>query len=154
MENMKRITYLELLQMIKARKHPNMIRTYYMAEPIEYTWDNGSYVSRDHKSLLNDKTFDWLSPFGHTTEQFIYYQENILDNAEKRFLKGVVRPFRNKVKYIEKAEIRTSKQEYIRIVFNGGNGTADVTAFPAFPNGKMYKNMASHVRYTLEELGL
>lgn len=149
MENMKKITYLELLEMVKAGKQPNMIKTYYMAEPIEYTWDNGNYMS-GAKSLLSDKTFDWLSPFGHTTEQFIYYRENILDDAEKRYLKGVVRPFRDKVKYIEKAEIRTSKREYIRIVFNDG----DVTAFPAFPNGEMYKNMASHVRYTLEELGL
>jgi hypothetical protein len=147
---MKSITYLELLQMIKESKQPKTIITKVDGDNHKYTYGGGSYVDKDGRSLKDDWAFRYYSPYGHATQPFIYYEDEILDNAEKRYLKGVIRPFRDKVKYIEKEEIRATKQEYIRIVFNRGA----VTTLPAFPNGEMYKNMASHVHYTPEELGL
>ena len=71
----------------------------------------------------------------------------ILDEKEKRYLEGVIRPFKDKVKYIEK--IGNSLEEYIWIEIKG-----DDIKLPFFKANTMYKNMELEKRYTLEELGL
>ena len=73
--------------------------------------------------------------------------EPILDEAEKRYLKGVIRPFRNKVEYIEKVDVAC--EEYIHIQLN-----KDWAFLPHFRTGTMYKGMKPNHGYTLEELGL
>ena len=75
------------------------------------------------------------------------HKEPILDDAEKRYLKGVIRPFRNRVQYIKK--IDCACEEYIFIRLN-----RDWINLPNFRTGTMYKGMKSNHRYTLEELGL
>lgn len=72
---------------------------------------------------------------------------HILDDAEKRYLSAVIRPFRGRVKYIEK--IDCACEEYILIQLNG-----DWTILPHFRTGTMYKGMKPDQGYTLEELGL
>lgn len=71
----------------------------------------------------------------------------ILDEKEKRYLEGVIRPFRDKVKYIEK--IGNSLEEYIWIEIKG-----DDIKLPFFKANTMYKSMELEKRYTLKELGL
>jgi hypothetical protein len=71
----------------------------------------------------------------------------ILDEEEKRYLEGVIRPFRDKAKYIEK--IGNSLEEYIWIEIKG-----DDIKLPFFKANTMYKSMELEKRYTLEELGL
>ena len=76
----------------------------------------------------------------------------ILDEAEKRYLRGVIRPFKDKVKTIKK------------YVYSSGNATIDIRIessknswlieLPPFKKGEMYKNMEDGKEYTLEELGL
>lgn len=73
----------------------------------------------------------------------------ILDDAEKRYLKGVIRPFRNRVKYITKRNIMYRKKEYIYI-----HVTDDCICLPCFRKGSMYKGMEIDKNYSLEELGL
>ena len=71
----------------------------------------------------------------------------ILDDAEKRYLKGVIRPFRNDVEKICK---------------NVGGTDLELIAFygkcyfflPYFDAGTMYKGMKLGHKYSLEELGL
>lgn len=71
----------------------------------------------------------------------------ILDEAEKRYLKGVIRPFRNDVEKICK---------------NAGGKDLELIAFygkcyfflPYFDAGTMYKGMKLGHKYSLEELGL
>lgn len=71
----------------------------------------------------------------------------ILDDAERRYLSAVIRPFRNDVYSIEKAE--QSQCEMICI------GTKNrYMVFPPFEKGTMYKGMKVGRKYTLEELGL
>lgn len=71
----------------------------------------------------------------------------ILDDAERRYLSAVIRPFRNKVEYIEKVDVAC--EEYIHIQLN------KAWAFlPHFRTGTMYKGMKPNHGYTLEELGL
>ena len=71
----------------------------------------------------------------------------LLDDAEKRYLKGVIRPFRNDVEKICK---------------NAGGKDLELIAFygkcyfflPYFDAGTMYKGMKLGHKYSLEELGL
>lgn len=75
----------------------------------------------------------------------------ILDDEEKRYLGGVIRPFKDKVMYITKRSvISDSTIEYISIQLAGG----EYIWLPRFKKGTMYKGMEPDHRYTLEELGL
>ena len=77
------------------------------------------------------------------------YKPEILDEAEKRYLRAVIRPFRDKVKYIVKRHSSTIG-EYIFInILNNPN-----IMLPYFKEDSMYKGMESGKEYTLEELGL
>lgn len=71
----------------------------------------------------------------------------ILDEEEKRYLEGVIRPFKDKVKYIEK--IGNILEEYIWIEIKG-----DYIKLPFFKANTMYKGMELDKVYTLKELGL
>lgn len=71
----------------------------------------------------------------------------ILDDAEKRYLSAVIRPFRDRVQYIKK--IDGACEEYIYIQLN-----KDWAFLPRFKEGTMYKGMKPDHAYTLEELGL
>ena len=81
--------------------------------------------------------------------------EPILDNAEKRYLSAVIRPFRDRVQYIAKiyADSMCAYKVncYIFIHFNDGSGDMN---FPVFQESDMYKGMKSDKPYTLKELGL
>ena len=72
----------------------------------------------------------------------------ILDEVEKRYLRGVIRPFRDKVKYIVLKSL-CSNEAYILIKLEN-----DVINLPVFEINTMYKNMEEEKEYTLEELGL
>lgn len=82
------------------------------------------------------------------------HKEQILDDTEKRYLKGVIRPFRDRVKYIAKIcvdHLDSAPDYYICIRFNDGNYDMN---FPFFDESHMYKCMEINRPYTLEELGL
>lgn len=78
------------------------------------------------------------------------YKPEILDEAEKRYLKAVIRPFRDKVKYIAKYHSTTICEECILIhISNNPN-----IMLPYFKEDSMYKGMESGKEYTLKELGI
>lgn len=81
-------------------------------------------------------------------------EEPILDDAEKRYLKAVIRPFRTDVQYIAKLIHFTGDEEII--VSCNYNKLNSVFSFdlPPFEKGTMYKGMEPNKDYTLEELGL
>ena len=70
----------------------------------------------------------------------------ILDDAEKRYLKGVIRPFRNDVEKI----CKTAGGNCEWIAFYGKS----YFFLPYFDAGTMYKGMKLGHKYSLEELGL
>ncbi len=72
----------------------------------------------------------------------------ILDEEEKRYLEGVIRPFRNKVAYIKKVG-NFSSDEFITIQLKN-----EVIDLPYFKPNTMYKGMELSKVYTIEELGL
>ena len=75
------------------------------------------------------------------------YKPPVLDDVEKAYLSAVIKPFREKVKYIKKIDY--GKKEYLKIYL--GN---EAVPFPFFTKGTMYKGMECEKEYTLEELGL
>ena len=109
-----------------------------------YWWSVGySDCTCDYVPIFQSIHFGDKEPV--SLESIVHPQ--ILDDAEKRYLKGVIRPFRDKVKYIKK--IDCACEEYIHIQLS-----RDWTILPHFRTGAMYKGMKPDHAYTLEELGL
>lgn len=77
------------------------------------------------------------------------YKPPILDDVEKAYLSAVIKPFRDRVKYITKY-IYPAKEEYLLIVMYN----CERMSFPTFKKETMYKGMKVYEEYTLEELGL
>ena len=77
-------------------------------------------------------------------------KEEILDEAEKEYLRAVIKPFREKYHtYITKQKIYAG-DERVQIYFI----KYTVIKLPFFKAGTMYKGMELNKEYTLEELGL
>ena len=79
-------------------------------------------------------------------------KKEILDEAEKRYLKGVIRPFKNKVKCIKKFVFPTGSA-IIQIEIKRDNCICHMH-LPPFETKDMYKGMKDDKEYTLQELGL
>ena len=83
-------------------------------------------------------------------------QEQILNDAEKKYLSAVIKPFRGKVIYICKVDfVNFDNPEgcvYQRIVIVLDNSPEVV--LPLFKAGTIYKGMVAGHVYILEDLGL
>lgn len=81
-------------------------------------------------------------------------KEPILDEEEKKYLSAVIRPFRDRVKYI--AKIYAVDYQFICIYVECiAKDYSDETVYlPFFKENTMYKGMVQNKEYTLEELGL
>lgn len=131
------------------------------------TFENGNmfmkYTEDKFINLSAIRSIEWLSNlrdnFGQLgkiikieepTYTTVYESKaEILDEAEKRYLKAVIRPFRDRIKYICKSVSDFGKYEYIK-----ANLCNDTLVLPDFKPNTMYKGMESGKEYTLEELGL
>lgn len=80
----------------------------------------------------------------------------ILTEKERKYLKGVIAPFRDEVVYIKK--IKSAGYEHICIYVRSPDlsefNLPVAIAFPSFETGRMYKGIESNKKYNLEELGL
>lgn len=76
-------------------------------------------------------------------------KEEILDETEKRYLSGIIRPFKNKVRFISKDRDSDYDKEFIFIDLKN-----EFIYLPNFKINTMYKGMKEHKKYTLKELGL
>lgn len=77
------------------------------------------------------------------------YKETILTDSEREYLSAVIKPFREKVKFIEKRKLSNNEQ-FIYI----GLYKSDWIGLPYFKENMMYKEMEVGKNYTLKELGL
>lgn len=78
------------------------------------------------------------------------YKEPILDDAEKKYLSAVIKPFRKKISCIRKSKDPRKGKNYIKIEFCD----SDRMFFPNLSDDEMYKGMELDKKYSLEELGL
>lgn len=86
----------------------------------------------------------------------------ILDDVEKEYLSNIIKPFRDRIIYIAKAEtVKTYSPnakvyECIYIMYKDSSKKKNpfYMGFPCFKKGTMYKGMILDKEYTLKELGL
>lgn len=137
------------------------------------TFENGKVFVKDDKEtyenidnsrceceLVNLKDNNTYEDFGkiikieEPTYQTVFETKvDILDEAEKRYLKGIIRPYKNIksiVKYIYPGERIAS----IMITILDLDNEDWTFTLPPFEVGNMYKNMKDNKIYTIEELGL
>lgn len=88
----------------------------------------------------------WITDFMKWLEEECV--SKILTDEEKAYLSAVVKPFKGKVKTVEKVSFG-GEEEYLKILFE-----MDLMSLPFFAKGTMYKGMEANKRYTLEELEL
>lgn len=81
--------------------------------------------------------------------------ETVLDGVEKRYLEAVLRPFKNRIRYVKKCGIG-SKLNYIRTWLDRYDDPQYTDHFdlPYFDGLKMYTGMKKDKYYTIEELEL
>lgn len=134
-----------------------------MGVPFNIRDKKGHRLSYSPYTLKNngvyDKDNEFRSGLLHLLINGTYeIEQPILDEVEKRYLEGVLRPFKGRVKYIKKCHTFTLTQELERIHIALSSATDcacyEYIPMPFFDKGTMYKGMEVDKKYTLEELGL
>lgn len=131
------------------------------------TFENGLLVKDDDGNYSNKKRWrddsdlkelkDRINTLGkiikieEPTYQTVYeVKQEILDETEKRYLRGVITPFKDSIETIRRLYSPTKEKDYIQIRYKDDRPTN----FPYFESNTMYKCMELNKNYTLEELGL
>ena len=115
--------------------------------------DEKFYRSNEYLKGLKDNVEDCILgkiiKIEEPTYKTVYETKEILDEVEKRYLRGVIRPFRNRVKAISLITSGVKGYCYINIELKDEN-----IYLPNFEINTMYKGMKSEKEYGLEELGI
>lgn len=99
-----------------------------------------------HKNLYSNNFLDQEIEIGI---------KDVLDEVEKKYLKSIIRPFKDRVEYIEKKSIGTLYFIAIPIKSIALDCSIETIYLPYFkPESKMYEGMELNKEYTLKELGL
>ena len=122
-------------------------------------YDNKEFyyrVKNDDLNYMYQNKSGHLLSFTNKDDKFrvliCYYSKDILDETEKKYLEGVIRPFRNRVRYIVKKEYYG--YEYISIEYKEINNSSNYIQLPNFKPNTMYKGMEIDKEYSLKELEL
>lgn len=119
-------------------------------------WKIGSVCESDMVIYSTDHIWPPKEVSGREYQQMTIQHNNQLlaersplDKVERKYLKGVINPIRDKVKYIVKlADGVMGEYIYVSFILDG------YLVFPDFEIGKMYKGMELGKHYTPDELGL
>lgn len=159
------VPYLKNLELVKEYTYEDLKKS-----PIgtKVTFENGEVMVKDGEyKFESPKSFTSISCLKDLTScnfgKIIKIEEpeyttayeakvEILDEAEKRYLKNIIRPYLDKIKSIEKFIFSTGRAK-ITITVKDGNDYWYID-LPPFKKETMYKNMGDDKEYTLEELGL
>lgn len=87
------------------------------------------------------------------------YDPQILDYAEREYIKSVIKPFHEKIEFVGKygdefSDDGTCHKEFLFITYGDGDRDKGDLTFPDFDAGKMYSGMKLGKSYTLDELGI
>lgn len=108
---------------------------------------NGLAFYKDNLEHEKIHDYDIVEVKRSTAYETVFKKNDILDDIERRYLKGVIRPFKDCIEYIKKIENSRGKYICIRL-------KEETLNFPYLRDDTMYKNMETDKKYTLEELGL
>ena len=142
---------MKYIEMLKELKKGKKVR--------QKGWNENCYI---FKTIEGGVIFEY-NPYINRTKLYspvvvdierdeweLYDKNPVLTAEEKRYLWGVIKPFKDKVMYIYKRDLFDEGKQYL--VFNLKD--EDDCALPCFKKGAMYKNMELDKAYTLKELGL
>lgn len=101
----------------------------------------GCQIEVERGGYATNAILDWMAQ---------PYKEPILDEAERKYLSDVIRPFRKEVATISKFQNWDNTHQYIYIALKSQH----YCTLPFFPKSTMYKGMENGKHYSLEELGL
>lgn len=105
--------------------------------------------------LLDNDKYDLL--LDKEISVYVEYEGDkyILDKQERKYIRDLISPFRDKVMFIAKIEPPTyEKKECIEIFTRVGLKDSFTTVLPYFDKGTMYKNMELNTKYTLDDLNI
>lgn len=128
-----------------------MIKNGYKFSDLHFLCDNNG----DIVISLNDKILvrGGYIPFDNFKRWLdMEHDEKILNDAEKKYLSAVIKPFRDRVSYICKAN--TLEHYGTQRIYIGFTYESIDMELPIFERGTMYKGMKLAHQYTPEELGL
>ena len=114
-----------------------------------YPIENSGYICKESVSIFQNIRSDDKEP---TSLEAIVHPQ-ILDDAEKRYLENVIRPFRDKASFIMKHHESLRELEQIIIGYKSNlldDNDRSYFGLPPFKSG----GMESDLKYSLEELGL
>lgn len=152
---------LEALQALKEGKKIKIKRT----DDIVYSpvvYDGYLYLDSDGmiKVSWNDSEYWDIAvggAYAFDTDLYEIRESPILTDSEREFLGNLIKPFKDKIKTIEKVSVDDdSMYQFITIVLASEYRYFDCESIelPYFRKDKHYKGMATKKRYTLKELGL
>lgn len=133
-------------------------------------WDGNLCIYEEKPKKRNDRwisdDYDYIFYFNYLFSAIKWeddeptlirdiYNPPVLNDAEREYLKTVLKPFRGAVKYVEKVSASVfdednRKEEYVFVAFYDGG----LFAFPNFDAGTMYTGMELNKEYKLDELGI
>lgn len=103
-------------------------------------------VTIDHTSSKVNVMLVWLNK---------EYDPKILDDIEKKYLRGIINPFKDRVTAITKIWEEVTNKNFITICVHNKKGKGyEMIVLPRFKRSTMYKNMKDNRKYSPEELGL
>ena len=139
------VSYKEIGQITDITKDGDLIIDFPSFESWRGLEDELILVSKGKhfKSLPNDYTGTIEVKNGFVQEK------EILDEAEKRYLKAIIKPFKNKINHISKEKCYDGNC-YISIEL----GNYESINLPYFKKETMYNGMEDDKKYTLKELKL
>lgn len=160
--------YLKNLKLVQEYTYENLKKS-----PIgtKITFENGNLLIKDGKDYYeNPRSSRYGDNLVNLEDNYNVYgkiikieepeyktvyevKPEILDEAEKRYLRGVIRPFRDKVKSITKYQETRDDGEDKSFIGISVDDDTDIM-LPYFDTKTMYKNMEDDKEYILEELGL
>lgn len=123
----------------------------------ELTWKRENIEKYDYDILLNNKCIgkvkDSYPSLVIQTWLDMEHVEPILDEAEKRYLSAVIRPFKDQIISIYKEQFGFNHESII-IEYYDFDRSQSTLCLPQFEKSSMYAGMECDRKYTLEELGI
>lgn len=122
-------------------------------------WEKDNYITLTDNQVVSQN--GWSSGLcidDFSADWWEEYKEPVLTDKERKYLSDVIRPFKNRVKYIYKTSEINDCSQLISIYMERydyeENLRCEYMELPHFKKDTMYKNMEAGKKYTLEELGL
>ena len=121
-------------------------------------WDTNYYIAynKEDNTFIDENSHIVVDSIYLNSDKWELYKEDILTEKEKEYLSNVIKPFKNRVRYIIKyTNLSGLNEEYIQICVKSYDSELDEDInLPLFVEGSMYKNMKKVHRYSLKELDL